>query len=140
MTPSSIPVFLKNAGIGVPYGKSLPQIRGFDVFYKSPIVVGFHIIGSKAICNELPLMGQEIAEENSPKIVGFYCFGRLGISEDPLEFTVNEKENSPKVLGFYAFEVSNDTIGDIGMMAQETLRDNQPQIISFYAIQSMINL
>ena len=47
MAPGSIPVFLGNSGIGPGGGgQSAPQIIEFDVYYDSPVIVGFHVIGS----------------------------------------------------------------------------------------------
>jgi len=75
MTPHSIPVFFKNAGIGINKGAFSPQIRGFDVFYTSPIVVGFHVTGVEAppSCSKINL-DIIVEDENSPQVVGFYCF------------------------------------------------------------------
>ena len=64
MCPHSIPVFLGNAGIGLPHGFLPPQIRGFDVYYKLPIVVGFHVV----VC-WLNKDGQTMASSENARIV-----------------------------------------------------------------------
>lgn len=38
----SIPLFITTAGVG---GQASAQIRFFDVYYTTPPVVGFHVIG-----------------------------------------------------------------------------------------------
>ena len=121
MTPLSIPVFLGNAGIGLPHGMMPPQIRGFDVYYKFPIIVGFHILGNQEeICPAVDFMAQESQGENAPKIVGFYCIasGTHELPEPAFTASVAQEENSPQVLGFYAIAVSGAIIKDIGLLAQ----------------------
>lgn len=137
MCPHSIPVFLGNAGIGLPHGFLPPQIRGFDVYYKLPIVVGFHVVGSKEIIGpEISVTVQDITD-NSPKVVGFYAFGIAGESccTDP-QFLVEvaQVDDSPKVLGFYAVAVQENTTIESGFLAQLKEGDDNPQILGFYAI------
>ena len=105
MTPHSIPVFFKNAGIGLNKGVVSPQIRGFDVFYTSPIIVGFHVLGSEIPCVSPSVEFDYIIEdEYAPQVVGFYCFSVNRARCNPIELEIKEDENFPQVLGFYAFK------------------------------------
>ncbi len=137
MCPHSIPVFLGNAGIGLPHGDMPPQIRGFDVFYKFPIVVGFHVVGNKEIvCPEISLTVQELTD-NAPKIVGFYALaigGEPCCVEPQFSVEVAQEDNAPKVLGFYALAVEENTTQDIGFLAQLEEDTNNPKIIGFHAM------
>lgn len=40
------PFFLGQSGIGQNFGQIAPQIRFFDVYYDTPIIVGLQIIGA----------------------------------------------------------------------------------------------
>jgi hypothetical protein len=107
MTPHSIPVFFCGAGIGKNRGVFSPQIRDFDVFYKSPIIVGFHVIGDPLnVCD--PTINLEIEhDENSPKVLGFYAYAIEEPKAPEIELTIETDENMPQVWGFYAFKVSD---------------------------------
>ena len=138
MCVHSIPVFLGNAGIGLPHGMVPPQIRGFDVFYKFPVIIGFHVLGSpEYACPDLEVIPQELYLDNAPKIVGFYCFGSGGgecCQETNFSVSVVQGSNTPKIFGFYAFAVSDDTLKDIGLLAQIVASENSPKLLGFYAI------
>lgn len=72
MTPHSIPVFLGNSGIGSSFGPLPALIRDFDVFYKDPILVGFHIVGAveQDILSNFVVTIEETS--NAPQVFGFY--------------------------------------------------------------------
>ncbi len=52
MAPGSIPLFLATSTIGEGSGscETAPQIISFDVYYDSPLVVGFHVVNSGDPC------------------------------------------------------------------------------------------
>lgn len=54
MTPGSIPLFLATSTIGEGGGcmETAPQIISFDVYYDSPLVVGFHVMDSSNTCSQ----------------------------------------------------------------------------------------
>lgn len=137
MCPHSIPIFLGNAGIGLPHGDMPPQIRGFDVYYKFPIVIGFHVVGSaETICPSVEFAVQEIGD-NGPKIVGFYAFGsNIGpcCTEPSFSAIIVQEENSPQVLGFYALAVEGNAPREIGLLAQPNVGENSPKVIGFHAL------
>ena len=72
MTPHSIPVFLGNAGLGVSFGSSPALLQDFDVYYRDPILVGFHVVGvvEQELLSNFVVTIEETS--NSPQLFGFY--------------------------------------------------------------------
>jgi hypothetical protein len=129
MTPHSIPIFLRNSGIGFKYGSTGAQIRNFDVYFISPIIVGFHVLGNPTPC--LPSISFELEEqENAPNIVGFY--GQYVEIIDILpELIVEESgDGSAQVIGFYAIYTEN--FAPLNLYLEELLEEDSPQLIGFF--------
>jgi len=138
MCPHSIPVFLGNAGIGVAHGPVPPQIRNFDVYYKLPIVVGFHVMGSTEILGTEIDFTVQNNTDNAPQVIGFYGMGVPSLEQcDAPQFSVevSETDFGPKVLGFYALAVAKNTLLGPNFLAQLDMVHNGPQIIGLYAIE-----
>ncbi len=138
MTPHSIPVFLRDATIGPPTIKQYPAIKGWDVFYTSPIIVGFHVLGSGfEPC--VPGYPDFIAEletiENYPKIVGFYGYASAFEEEIPrieiVPQVINE-EKTPDVVGFHGVFIDNVT--EESIFVAQLIQDNDAKVLGFYGM------
>lgn len=135
MTPHSIPVFLGNAGIGLPHGMVPPQIRGFDVYYKTPILVGFHVLGNPDnLYPEISFLPYDNPEELGPQILGFYAY-QSGIEEccenGGFTVTIREDDNAPKVVGFYAYGSREEDLA-ISWVLNDTVGPNDAKVLGFY--------
>lgn len=80
---SVIPIFL-----GRPSGNDGAALRYFDVFYRTPPVVGFHVI-----CCPPP-----------PGVAGFVVEGEAPDSSHILGFSVSQDRPEETVVGFYVEE------------------------------------
>lgn len=135
MTPDSIPVFLPNAGIGLNRGVFSPQIRAIDVFYTTPVITGFHVIGDTSKCDSIYLEIQG-NDENSPKVLGFFalktalkCSPEVQIEE--IMGLPNDMAPEKEVLGFHA-EIAGPKCSDLFL--EITGEDeNAPKVLGFYA-------
>ena len=138
MCPNSIPVFLPKAGIGISKGEYVPQLRGFDVYYNSPIIVGFHVIGYEDPSDtELDLYAFS-EEDISAGVIGFYCYevsdksSEIGF-DSIIEDTLEDEDNGPSVLGFYAVEVETPSI-DLDLVMSDQAMENDAQVSGFTVI------
>lgn len=131
MAPTSIPVFLKNAGIGIQHGPFPPQIRDFDVYYKFPIIVGFHVIGQALPPS--PIQMEVEYEEYGPKVVSFYAQCEADCAPETSVIFVVEtpEENAPKIITMYAQYIAPACSPDMFTVQWES--EGDPKIISFYA-------
>lgn len=135
MTPDSIPVFLPNAGIGLNRGVFSPQIRGIDVYYTTPIITGFHVVGDTSKCDGIYLEIQG-DDENAPKVLGFFalktapkCSPEVQIEE--ISGLPNETGPEKEVLGFH---VEASSTGCTDLFLEITGEDeNAPKVLGFYA-------
>jgi hypothetical protein len=138
MTPHSIPVFLRDATIGPPTIKQYPAIKGWDVFYTSPILVGFHVIGSgfePCVPGHPDFIVELETIENYPKVVGFYAYG-VGPAETTPQLEVIPQvlstEKTPDIVGFHGVFVDNTT--EESIFIAQIIQDNDAKVLGFYGM------
>ena len=107
MAPPSIPVFLKNAGIGIHRGPLPPQLISVDVYYKFPIIVGFHVLGKETACKDaIDLTIEYIEPVEGPQIVSFDVYYTTPLHIPPqleIELEVPSEESEEcGIISFYA--------------------------------------
>jgi len=128
MCPGSIPVFLGDASIGPLTGRHTAMIRDFDVYYTSPLLVGFHVLGS-GLPSCVPDLYPFVEDgPEAPPVWGFYA---LGIQEHPIDFcpTGESAIYESGVVAFYATPDFFDyKAPDLVVLGGE----NTPQVLAFY--------
>lgn len=91
-----IPIFLSRT---LP-GELGSQLRMFDVFYKYPPVVGWHVIG---------------AEDGECSTVGFFAHEESPSSEGVVGLSVGERRSDSSIAGFTALELESIQESVVGL-------------------------